>query len=284
MADKLWTGASDTDWNTAGNWTGGVPGASDRAIFNSGAVSVATPPTAGVNDELAALITTPDWTGNLCSSGSPCVIDCGLVIIESTSGLHYLEGKGSSNEIDQMVVVGTTADANACHINGHVGKVVLLAGTVVLDSGLVLDDLVTEQSTDASLVVTTTASGAITNWVIDGGTITTPIGGTNIQLNRGQFTHTAGAVTALTQTGGTYNASNTAAVTISLAHILGGTFDATGAATDQVLTLTLAFLYAAGKMDLRNGVGNIAATIKMIGSGTSQGTLLMDSGRSLTAA
>ena len=25
MADKTWTGASDTAWNNAGNWTGGVP-------------------------------------------------------------------------------------------------------------------------------------------------------------------------------------------------------------------------------------------------------------------
>src|SRR5205809_2200937 len=30
--DSTWTGNVSTDWSTAGNWTGGVPGASDKAI------------------------------------------------------------------------------------------------------------------------------------------------------------------------------------------------------------------------------------------------------------
>jgi hypothetical protein len=34
---KTWTGAVDDQWSTAGNWSGGVPGAGDVLLFPSGA-------------------------------------------------------------------------------------------------------------------------------------------------------------------------------------------------------------------------------------------------------
>lgn len=33
-ADRPWTGGTNTTWSTAGNWTGGVPGNNDNAVFN----------------------------------------------------------------------------------------------------------------------------------------------------------------------------------------------------------------------------------------------------------
>jgi len=45
-----WIGSTSTDWNTASNWTGGMPGSGDQAVFNSNYVNlptVSTPATVG---------------------------------------------------------------------------------------------------------------------------------------------------------------------------------------------------------------------------------------------
>ena len=40
MADSTWTGAINNDWNTAGNWTAGVPGAGNTATITSGGATI----------------------------------------------------------------------------------------------------------------------------------------------------------------------------------------------------------------------------------------------------
>ena len=43
-ADTLWTGVTDNDWGTSGNWTNGVPGTADNAWIVGGTPSISTTP------------------------------------------------------------------------------------------------------------------------------------------------------------------------------------------------------------------------------------------------
>ena len=52
-ATTTWTGGSGTDWNTAGNWSNGVPGdIDDVAVFNAGGtIDVTSEPTGMLGDD-----------------------------------------------------------------------------------------------------------------------------------------------------------------------------------------------------------------------------------------
>ena len=41
MATKTWNAASASNWNTAGNWLGGLPAANDDLVFNAASATTA---------------------------------------------------------------------------------------------------------------------------------------------------------------------------------------------------------------------------------------------------
>src|SRR5437867_4356474 len=82
--DITWTGNVSTDWSDAGNWTGGVPGASDKAIIPAG-----TP-------------LYPILTGNKKSVGS-LQIESGASVTVSTD----LDISSNVSPADSVVISGT---------------------------------------------------------------------------------------------------------------------------------------------------------------------------------
>ncbi len=119
-ATLTWTGTTDATWNTATNWSGGVPTAADDAVFGT-----LIPPT-GASITLAAgslansLLLSNDYTlngGDLTLTGGGIRIDRGQWVnlnsqLSGTSGLT-LTGGGSlrlSNDLNDYT--GTTTVAN----------------------------------------------------------------------------------------------------------------------------------------------------------------------------
>src|SRR5947199_248572 len=82
--DITWTGNVSTDWSDAGNWTGGVPGASDKAIIPAGRPLY------------------PVLTGNKKSVGS-LQIDSGASVTVSSD----LDISTNSSPPDSVVISGT---------------------------------------------------------------------------------------------------------------------------------------------------------------------------------
>src|SRR5216117_2321115 len=104
--DITWTGNVSTDWSDAGNWSGGVPGASDKAIIPAGRPLY------------------PVLTGNKKSVGS-LQIDSGASVTVSSD----LDISTNSSTADSVVISGTL---------NWTGGVITLAGPAVsltVDSG-----------------------------------------------------------------------------------------------------------------------------------------------------
>ena len=68
-----WTGASSSAWDTAGNWSNGVPNTDSTAIID-GAVDI----TGGLptNEEVERVFVAYTYTGAIGSSGTPLRLDC----------------------------------------------------------------------------------------------------------------------------------------------------------------------------------------------------------------
>lgn len=88
MSTKVWSGATDGNFQTATNWVGGVaPVAADDLIFNSGSVSV----TAGLTGNayaLASLTVTENYTGSIGSGATP------LTVTDGSTGFAVLTCAG----------------------------------------------------------------------------------------------------------------------------------------------------------------------------------------------
>src|SRR5437667_10331221 len=82
--DITWTGNVSTDWSDAGNWSGGVPGASDKAIIPAGRPLY------------------PVLTGNKKSVGS-LQIDSGASVTVSSD----LDISSNASPADSVVISGT---------------------------------------------------------------------------------------------------------------------------------------------------------------------------------
>ena len=192
MADSTWTGAIDSDWNTAGNWTAGVPGVGDTATFN-GFITVN-----GALTNVASIAVTGGGvtlTGAFATSGVNLSVVAGayLALAGSVSGAGALT-KSGPGEVQlsgaNTYTGGTTALAgtlNLFDVNGlGVGTVVVNGAQLALGS-LAITNAITYQSGTVTFADayagTLTISGATltvgVNIVSDfGGTIAVPAGAT----------------------------------------------------------------------------------------------------------
>lgn len=139
MSDRQWLATADGDLGTAGNWSGGVaPVNGDRVFFNTGAVSV----TAGFTDlaavDLAGLIFTDDWTGNLGNSSSYCVFDVITELLMQGGTGHWLKAttitaghiSGGAASTD-MLHLWTTTSMPFLGVYGGGGTVTVKAASVM---------------------------------------------------------------------------------------------------------------------------------------------------------
>ncbi len=96
MATTNWTGLTDNDWNTASNWSAGVPVLGDTAQFLSGPVSVSVSAAATVAD---LTVTVAGGVALTLSSSGAGSLDCG-----SGFGLIFNLGAGATASVSALII------------------------------------------------------------------------------------------------------------------------------------------------------------------------------------
>ncbi len=151
-ASKIWTGASNANWNVAGNWIGGVPGASDIAVFDTsaGGTNANSTVNAGFAGSVAGIqilnyngtITDSLATLNVGASGYTQSASGGGIKFSLGSNAIVVTGNWSQSSGAFSVTSGTISVAgNFSHTGGTftagTGTVILTAssGTQTFDSG-----------------------------------------------------------------------------------------------------------------------------------------------------
>ena len=132
-----WTGAVDSDWDTAGNWSNGIPTALGVAVID-GAVSIdgdAVTSGDGAGDLLAIFISY-SYTGSIGSAGTPLQIDPQQVSYDATSGssASYLDLTGVINTVPDVYIDGATSNGGLT-LSGDINLLVVapsFVGTLTL--------------------------------------------------------------------------------------------------------------------------------------------------------
>lgn len=127
MADSTWTGAVNTLWNTAGNWTAGVPGAGFTATF-TGTASVGI----DVLSTGVGKIVVVAGTVTLSASGGNLATGAGMELAPSAGAtLTVAAGIGGAGGVTKTGL-GT---AQLVASNTFLGTVTVSAGTLVTAAG-----------------------------------------------------------------------------------------------------------------------------------------------------
>ena len=128
-----WTGSLSSSYNTAGNWTNGVPVATGTAVID-GSVSI----TGGVpsQPDVQRFYVARTYTGAIGSVGTPLELDCSeLSVDNNTSGsTHYIHLDGATYASKTVMVDGLKT-GNALYLSGDLDLVIVestFLGTVHL--------------------------------------------------------------------------------------------------------------------------------------------------------
>ncbi len=159
-ADKTWTGAaSDNNWNTAANWSGGLPGTADKAIIATPGVSV----NVTASTQILTLQISAGATGvsvNIASGVTLTLSNSGALIYAGYEDA-VINGPGS-------LKLSTNTGGNYADWQPMTGKTLTINAPIVAnsDSGL--------ENNAAGTLLMTSASSAFTGNVtitVAGGTI-----------------------------------------------------------------------------------------------------------------
>lgn len=239
MATKIWTGATDGDYNIAANWTPtGVPTTTDDVYFTK---DYSVDLTAGLDQSGTTIgsITIDGFTGKIGSLALGYLqLDVTNNAVIKTGGISFLDFGGSSIDLDirDSASGGTT---RGLYVLGSA------LGVVSIQNG---DIGIANQAGESSTVTTVRLYGGAVN-VGAGATLTTldAYGGTSTiktsvttinNYSGAVVTGNAAAITTLNQHGGTLTHNGTG--TITTANVQGGSLDFTGSGIARTLTtLTL---------------------------------------------
>jgi len=221
-----WTGASDTDWDTVGNWSNAVPVAAGTAIID------------GANDIAGGAVTNTDcqrvyiastYTGQIGSSGTPLELDFQELSVDNTNSgeAHYIE------KVDSTYTATITVDGlktgNALYLAGTIDKIIVepsFIGTMYLGVSAgktcVPKDLImlnTTGTVDASSAANVAWDSSASVYVLSG----TLLLGENVGVN-----------STLTQSGGTITVSDWTKVAGDVLNLLGGVTNWNAGSTGEV--------------------------------------------------
>lgn len=239
MATKIWTGATDGDYNTAANWSPtGVPTTTDDVHFTKD-YSVDLTGSLDQSGTTIGSLTIDGFTGKIGSLALGYLqVDVSGTAVINTAGISFIDFGSSSIDLDirDTISGGTT---RGLYVLGSA------LGVVSIQNG---DVGIANQAGESSTVTTLRINGGAVN-VGAGATLTTldAYGGsssihtsvTTINNYGGTVvTKKAAAVTTLNQHNGTMNHNGTG--TIATANVQGGSLDFTGSGIARTLTtLTL---------------------------------------------
>ena len=134
MAITTWTGTTNSDWDTATNWSSGsVPTSSDTAIIDGDVDITGGEPS---NEEVERVYVAYTYTGSLGSSGTPLELDVAQFSYDSStsSAVSYVHLLGVANATPDVVIAGAKT-SEALYLSGDIDRLTVesgFAGTLVL--------------------------------------------------------------------------------------------------------------------------------------------------------
>ena len=220
---KTWNGAVSTDWNTAGNWCGGVPTASENVVIPSGASRMPSISSSVSCNNItvnsgATVTNTSAGTLNIAGSftNSGTYTDNGTTIFNGTATQQTFSGITTFNHLTLNNTSSLLIPANTT-INGNL---LITAGTLIANNfNLTVKG---NWTNNAGTPAFTAGTGIVT------------MGGTSAQAIGGSYVTSFGNLTIS-------NASNTVSLAI-YANITGdlnvaaGTFDLAGYTANRATT------------------------------------------------
>ena len=314
-ADENWQEAGN--WYTE-NEADRVPLADDKVIFDGRMTTAPTDGMLDGESGAAAQCTydllhfKSTYTGGCGTAGEPLCCSPDKLIIEGSGTYHILCGKtdqSTDTDIDLTIINNNSATvylysnandgANLCEFT----KVLLVAGTLYIayydvdtdNTGCYVKDLYIAPQNNNSSYATVDfdqdcydeLNDVNSNVFMQNGTVTADCQLGSINMFGGTFTYgddgsseTNLDITELNLYNGTFNwqPAETDA-TITTARVLGGTFDGSGSTNASVAkTITTAYLFSGGALNIANNRGNITIT-NMFRHG---GTLYTDRSTKLT--
>ena len=279
MATRVWTGAVDSTWNTAGNWDTGVPVSTDDVYIVSGSVDITGYDANAVT--LGKLVVGNQYTGSIGSSGTKLQISATNFDYSGTGAGAYFEGTYTT-----LTVQDTGTNSTALNLYGDSDTITTLrvlggSGTIVIDSSCSFASGAIEQigadGVTLSIADSTTLTGA--TLTMDSGIVEMNQAVPTVTVFGGELKATldGGTVTTLNQYGGKVRWKPTAACTLTTLTIYSGLFDCSDS-TSSVFTIQNCTIHESGQLDERSGIENATYT-NPISLG---GEMFFDAGRSVT--
>ena len=118
-----WTGASNSDYDTSGNWTNGVPVSAGTAVID-GSVSI----TGGVpsQPDVQRFYVARTYTGAIGSVGTPLELDCAELSVDNTTSgsTHFIHLDGATHASKTAMVDGLKS-GDALYLSGDLDLVIV---------------------------------------------------------------------------------------------------------------------------------------------------------------
>lgn len=158
MARKVWTGATDGDYNTAGNWSpAGVPAAADDVDID-GSVSMDA---ATVANDPATFNVLPSYLGTIGASiTSPLVMTC--------TTLNYCGGRGAYIDGDHTYVNVDTPNMNApglyldgATVGAGIGEIYAARGLLQLRDDVLISTMLIGYGSQSCTVISSAKPSAV---------------------------------------------------------------------------------------------------------------------------
>ena len=234
MPTNYWTGATDADWNTAGNWSIAVPVDGEDVIIDgrdTTAVDITTVASQGAID-LASLHIMSSFANNIGTAAAPLEIEVSGTLLIEGSGSYYIQSGsatlGTNGSIDRLIMntsgnVYLSSFANDGANTTDFTKVIVNSGTLTVygkaeavatsgaEAGTVIGTLVLAPTFGRSGGVTVTigeqcfkANGNVyTNIIMQGGSLTTHSAMLTVDQFGGTLTQGSTAYTMIADDDGT---------------------------------------------------------------------------------
>lgn len=273
MAVVTWTGATDGDWNTEGNWSsalGGVPGAGDDVIFNASSRDV-TISSSVASITYASLKILDGFTGKLGVTSTKLDVNATSLLIATDQAQVHLDGSYTTAVISDIfngttanpgVTFGTSSTFTTLRVTGGIGAVEVESNT--------LSNLQLLTAPQATVAIIATA-GTTTNVLMDSGKVTTGNDITTADVSGGNFILLGGADATTVNLTGSGSLEHNGTGTVATLNVFDKACLATTAnnSTSSGAVFTNTNLYD-GEINERNGVATTTFTngITINGSGT----------------
>lgn len=259
MADNFWLGGdpgNETSWSTQNNWTGGVP-TSDDHVFITGDRGGSYAISGATVTAPARMFIDREYNRPIASSASPLILQT-----NNTEEIHHLGPNKTYIQCngvtwDGVSIRSTSPDAELhifCDATGTVTRAFASLGKLIAEANANITNLIIGHLGNilSDAHVTIEEGADITNCAQSGGKLYSADEiTTSYAISGGEAEFTKGNLGTVWQSGGSVIYDSVGG-TVTLIHLLGGTFDTTQSAVNR--TITDAIVHRPGRLLIGHGV------------------------------